>query len=164
MARLVGVLTALVLVASMALVALAALPPGGTFVDDDLSPHEGNIEALVASGVINGCGIDPARYCPLMAVTRAETAALLLRATGALDELASYQGLFSDVPEDAWFAAAVDDVGYYLCLFGQDVRDNDARALFGQGQGLRSAQADGCAGDDGHFAFESPDCCPPIPR
>lgn len=108
MGRLVGVLSALVLVVSAALTALAALPPGGTFVDDDLSPHEGNIEALVASGVVNGCDIDPARYCPLMAVTRAETAALLLRATGALDQPSAYEGLFTDVPEDAWFAGAVE--------------------------------------------------------
>jgi hypothetical protein len=105
MGKLIGSVMALVLVASTA---LAALPPGGTFVDDDSSPHEGNIEALVASGVINGCSVDPPRYCPLMPVTRAETAALLLRSIEAVDESVPYQGTFPDVPEDAWFAAAVE--------------------------------------------------------
>lgn len=120
MGRLVGVLTALFLVASAALTALAALPPGGTFVDDELSPHEGNIEALVASGVINGCQVDPQRYCPLMPVTRAETAALLLRAIGALDESAPYQGTFTDVPEDAWFARAVEQAADLGIMSGTD--------------------------------------------
>lgn len=105
MGRLIGSVMALVLVASTA---LAALPQGGTFIDDDLSPHEGNIEALVASGVVKGCSVDPSRYCPLIPVTRAETAALLLRSIGALDASITYQGRFTDVPQDAWFAGAVE--------------------------------------------------------
>ena len=32
-----------------------ALPPGGTFVDDDGSPHEGDIEAIFAAGITSGC-------------------------------------------------------------------------------------------------------------
>jgi len=51
---------------ALALVLLAALlPPGGTFVDDDGSPHEPAIEAIVAEGVTFGCN-PPVndRYCP----------------------------------------------------------------------------------------------------
>ena len=117
MGKLIGSVMALVLVASTA---LAALPPGGTFIDDDLSPHEGNIEALVASGVINGCSVDPPRYCPLMPVTRAETAALLVRAVGAFDDSVPYQGTFSDVAADAWFAAAVEQAAELGIMSGTD--------------------------------------------
>ncbi len=46
-------------------VVLAALAPGGTFVDDDGSVHEGGIEAIAAEGITTGCN-PPAntRYCP----------------------------------------------------------------------------------------------------
>jgi hypothetical protein len=59
---------------------LGALPPGGTFVDDDGSVHEGNIEAIAAAGVTKGCN-PPAndRYCPTDGVTRGEMAAFLAR-------------------------------------------------------------------------------------
>lgn len=43
-----------------------------------------------------------------MPVTRAETAALLLRAFGAVDDSNPFQGAFTDVPEDAWFAGVVE--------------------------------------------------------
>jgi len=59
--------------------ALAAeLPPGGTFVDDDGSTHEGYIEAIASEGVTNGCS--EARYCPQDQVTRGQMAAFLRRA------------------------------------------------------------------------------------
>lgn len=119
MGRMIGSLMAFLLMAATALV---ALPPGGTFVDDDLSPHEGNIEALVAFGVINGCSVDPALYCPDVAVARAETAALLLRATGALDEAAPPRGMFTDVPENAWYASAVEQAAELGIMDGDDGR------------------------------------------
>jgi hypothetical protein len=77
------------LVAFGALVAILTLPgassatelgPGGTFVDDDRSVHEGAIEALVAAGVTQGCAFDPARFCPNGHVTREMMAAFLFRA------------------------------------------------------------------------------------
>jgi hypothetical protein len=57
------------------------LPPGGTFVDDDNSVHEGEIEAIAAIGITVGCN-PPAndRFCPEQVVTRAEMAAFLARA------------------------------------------------------------------------------------
>lgn len=59
------------------------LPPGGTFVDDDNTVHEGSIEAIAAIGVTIGCN-PPAndRFCPEEPVTRAEMAAFLARALG----------------------------------------------------------------------------------
>ena len=35
--------------------ALAALPPGGTFTDDNGNVHEANIEAIAAEGITKGC-------------------------------------------------------------------------------------------------------------
>jgi len=64
------------------LVALAAvLPPGGTFVDDDNSVHEGSIEAIYADGITQGCN-PPAndRYCPDRTIDRAAMATFLARA------------------------------------------------------------------------------------
>ncbi len=67
--------------------AAAQLPPGGTFVDDDGSIHEGNIEAIAAEGVTKGCN-PPAndRYCPDEPVTRGQMAAFLVRAMGYTDD------------------------------------------------------------------------------
>ena len=44
----------LVLVA-VASVAFAALPPGGTFIDDDGHIFEGAIEAIAAEDITKGC-------------------------------------------------------------------------------------------------------------
>jgi hypothetical protein len=62
-------------------VALAALPPGGTFIDDHGNVHEANIEAIAAAGITKGCN-PPAndRYCPNNSVTRGQMAAFLRRA------------------------------------------------------------------------------------
>jgi len=66
--------------------ATAALPPGGTFVDDDGSIHEGNIEAIAAKGITRGCN-PPVndRYCPGSNVTRGQMAAFLVRTLGLTD-------------------------------------------------------------------------------
>jgi hypothetical protein len=63
--------------------ASAALPPGGTFMDDNGSPFEGAIEAVAAAGITKGC--DPGTnvlFCPRTTVTRAQMAAFLVRALG----------------------------------------------------------------------------------
>ncbi len=66
---------------ALLIVLMAALPPGGTFVDDDGSVHEGGIEAVAAAGITEGCN-PPAddHYCPTRVVTRGEMAAFLSRA------------------------------------------------------------------------------------
>lgn len=59
----------------------AALPPGGSFDDDNGNTHEGYIEAIAAAGITKGCN-PPANdeFCPNDDVTRGEMAALLRRA------------------------------------------------------------------------------------
>ena len=58
----------------------AALPPGGTFSDDNGNPHEPDIEALFAAGITTGCS--SSRFCPSEAVTRGQMATFLTRALG----------------------------------------------------------------------------------
>lgn len=62
-------------------VLLGTLPPGGTFVDDDNSVHQPNIEAIAAEEITRGCNppIND-RFCPDDGVTRGEMAAFLTRA------------------------------------------------------------------------------------
>ena len=57
------------------------LLPGGTFIDDDGSIFEGDIEAIAADGTTRGCN-PPSnnRFCPNSTVTRAQMAAFLVRA------------------------------------------------------------------------------------
>ena len=77
---LVAVVAALV-VTLMPLPSGAALPPGGTFTDDDGNFHEGAIEAIAAAGITKGCNppfVD--RYCPAGDVDRGAMAAFLRRA------------------------------------------------------------------------------------
>ncbi len=56
--------------------------PGGTFVDDDDSIFESNIEAIAAAGVTKGCNAEHTSFCPEAAVTRGQMAAFLVRALG----------------------------------------------------------------------------------
>lgn len=72
-------------------VARAELPPGGTFVDDDHSIHEGAIEAIAAAGITKGCS--PTAFCPADPVTREQMAAFLNR---ALDLPATSNTYFTD--------------------------------------------------------------------
>ncbi|MDH3260917.1 MAG: S-layer homology domain-containing protein [Acidimicrobiia bacterium] len=79
-------LTAMVLVLTGTVVASAEYdsvppPPGGTFSDDDQFPEEGFIEAIAGAGITVGCN-PPAndRFCPDLALTRAEMASFLVRA------------------------------------------------------------------------------------
>ncbi|MGH8911861.1 MAG: S-layer homology domain-containing protein [Acidimicrobiia bacterium] len=57
------------------------LGPGGSFVDDDGSVHEGAIEAMAAGDITRGCN-PPVndRFCPDEPVTRGQMAAFLARA------------------------------------------------------------------------------------
>jgi hypothetical protein len=87
-------LALLLVVATRAPAGAGELPPGGTFVDDDGSVHQGTIEAIAALGITRGCN-PPAndRYCPEDPVTRGEMAAFLVR---ALDLPAAATDAFSD--------------------------------------------------------------------
>ena len=83
--RIVGVAAIIGLLLTAPL-ALAALPPGGTFTDDDGSIFEAAIEAIAAEGITLGCN-PPAndRYCPDDSVTRGQMAVFLVRAFGYTD-------------------------------------------------------------------------------
>jgi hypothetical protein len=91
------------------LVPLAAaagpLTPGGTFVDDDSSIHQGSIEAIAAGGITRGCN-PPTNswFCPNEPVTRGQMAAFLAR---ALDLPAADSSGFVDVPAST-FAVDID--------------------------------------------------------
>jgi len=84
----------------------AALPPGGTFMDDNGSTFEGAIEAIAAAGITKGC--DPVTnvlFCPEDVVTRGQMAAFITRALG-LTATSSIR--FSDVPSSHSFATAIN--------------------------------------------------------
>ena len=74
------------------------LPPGGTFLDDDGSTHEGNIEAIYAAGITLGCTEDGEYFCPEDPVLRKYMAAFLHRAldlpSGKKDYFTDDDGLF----------------------------------------------------------------------
>ena len=87
----------LIVVASFSPPAAGAreVPPGGSFVDDDLSIHQSSIEAIAVAGITRGCN-PPAntRFCPDDAVTRSQMAAFLAR---ALDLPAAPPAGFADI-------------------------------------------------------------------
>jgi hypothetical protein len=57
-----------------------------------------------------GCGTSPLMYCPWQGHTRAEGAVFYLRMLrGANYEPPSSQGLFADVPSDAWYGRWVEE-------------------------------------------------------
>ncbi len=72
----------------------AELPPGGSFLDDDYSQHQGAIEAIAAIGVTRGCN-PPVNnlFCPEEPVTRGQMAAFLTR---ALELPATTEAPFTD--------------------------------------------------------------------
>ena len=87
-------------------VAQGALPPGGTFTDDNGDVFEGAIEAIAAEGITEGCN-PPAndRYCPDDSVSRGEMAVFLVRALGYSDN--GRGDLFRD--DDGFFYANAAD-------------------------------------------------------
>lgn len=59
----------------------AELLPGGSFLDDDLTIHQGSIEAIASAGITLGCNPPRnTRFCPNEPVTRGQMAAFLVRA------------------------------------------------------------------------------------
>ncbi len=80
-------IAAVLLIATMAATALADLPPGGTFTDDNGNVHEGYIEAIAAADITRGCN-PPINdeYCPTDYVTRGQMAAFLVRTLGLTDD------------------------------------------------------------------------------
>jgi hypothetical protein len=74
----------------------------GTFMDDEASIFESEIESIAAAGVTKGC--NPPfndRFCPEEPVTREQMAAFIVRALHLTDE--THPG-FTDVPPDSTFS------------------------------------------------------------
>lgn len=132
------------------LAAAAELPPGGSFVDDNASVHEGAIEAIAAAGITVGCN-PPAndRYCPGRTVTRAEMASFLAR---ALDLGAASVEPFADtggsVHEGAINAIAAAGIttgcnppsNDYYCP-GRDITRAEVASMLARAFGLESVAA-----------------------
>jgi lipoprotein-anchoring transpeptidase ErfK/SrfK len=80
------------------------LPPGGTFIDDDLLAEEGYIEAIAAADITRGCN-PPVndKFCPERTLTRGEMASIFVRALGLPDGSA----VFTDTG-DSIHAADID--------------------------------------------------------
>ena len=68
-----------------------------------------HIETLYGLGVTGGCGTNPLRYCPSLAVTRDSMVVFLLRAKhGASYQPPAASGVFADVPVSYWAAAWIE--------------------------------------------------------
>jgi hypothetical protein len=67
------------------------------------------VTSLWEDGYTAGCGTDPLIYCPLLGHTRAEGAVFYLRMlNGPQYEPPAPEGIFADVPIDAWYAKWVE--------------------------------------------------------
>lgn len=104
-------------------IAWAALPPGGTFYDDDGTTFEGSIEAIAAAGITRGCN-PPANdlYCPDDSVRRGQMAAFLVRAMGYADDGAG--DLFTD-DDGTTFENDIDRLGTAGVALGCNPPAND---------------------------------------
>lgn len=148
----------LLLVSTLVMTLLVALPAlaGGTFTDDDGSPHEGYIEAIASDGITAGCN-PPAndRYCPDDAVTRGQMAAFLVRALGfgasGEDAFVDDDGSIFEADIQALAAAGVTKgcnppTNDRFCP-GAEVTRAQMASFLGRGLGLQPITPSG--GDDG---------------
>jgi N-acetylmuramoyl-L-alanine amidase len=140
-------------------VMLAVLPPGGSFVDDDGSTHEGGIEAIAAAGLTVGCN-PPAndRYCPDANVTRGQMGAFIARAR----QLAvSRDDFFTDDEGDV-FERSINSIAQAGITFGCNPPLNDEfcperamtrgemAAMLARAFSLPASPEDHFIDDDGH--------------
>ena len=84
----------------------------------DIEGHwaETEIKEMAEIGIVRG--IDEERFAPDALITRAEFAALLVRALGLTE--AEYDGEFSDVSDNDWFAGAVAAASGARIVLGSD--------------------------------------------
>ncbi len=110
--------------------AVAQLPPGGTFTDDDGNEHEGYIEAIAAAGITLGCNPEGTLYCPTRPVIRGQMASFLAR---GFDLPAATEDFFPDdegsVHEDNInrVATAGITLGFEDGTFGPDLEVSRAQ-------------------------------------
>ncbi|MCY4622593.1 MAG: S-layer homology domain-containing protein [bacterium] len=99
-----------------------------TFVDDDGSTHEENIEIIAALDITVGCDTQNRLYCPSQPVKRSEMAAFLGRALDERGDGMPTVSRFSDVPEGAWYLGYVEslaELGVFLEEAGSAFRPSD---------------------------------------
>jgi membrane-associated phospholipid phosphatase len=103
--------------------------PGGTFLDDDGTTHEGSIEALHARGVLLGCNPVGTLVCPNDGLNRGQVASLLARAFALPPATRSY---FTDTA--GVHADAIDRVAHAGITLGR------ADGTYGPGATLTRGQ------------------------
>nr|MCR5825835.1 S-layer homology domain-containing protein [Oscillospiraceae bacterium] len=77
------------------------------FSDSSTSPYARQIDTLATYGMLSGDGTG--RFRPAQTLTRAEVATML---ANALNVAAKRPAGFTDVPQNAWYAAAVDAMAH----------------------------------------------------
>jgi len=87
--------------------------PGRTFKDIQGRDGQAAIEALSSREIVNGVGNDA--YEPQRSLTRAEFAAIVVRALGLTPAVDT---IFADVPADSWYAAYVGAAYRYGIVSG----------------------------------------------
>lgn len=141
----------------------SVLPPGGTFVDDDGSTHEGSIEAIAAEGITLGCN-PPAndRFCPERSVDRGMMAAFLAR---AFDLSPAPKDYFDDDSGNI-FEESINRLAHAGITMGCNPPDNDRfcpdramtrgemAAMLARAFGYPPSGDDRFVDDDGHI-FEA---------
>ena len=91
----------------------ALISPGKTFPDIVSHPEQAAIETLAGRGILDG--MPDGMFAPDNTMTRAEFAAVIVRALGLPVKLG---GKFADVPANAWYAEAVDTASAYGIVTG----------------------------------------------
>lgn len=141
----------------------ALLSPGGTFVDDDGSVHEGSIEAIYEEGITVGCN-PPLndRYCPGKTVTREQMAAFFVRALNLPQTSTDH---FKD-DEDSIFEGAINRLAEAKITTGCNPPANDRfcpdrqmtrgqmAAMLARAFDYQVSHSDRFRDDDGHI-FET---------
>ena len=102
--------------------AATELPPGGTFIDDDLIAAEGYIEAIAALGITKGCNPPTNdKFCPDGILTRAQMASIFVRSLGLQG---SSESPFTDTG-DTVHAADIDALAAAGITKGCNPPEND---------------------------------------
>jgi hypothetical protein len=93
--------------------AVPVTAPGTTFPDIRGHLSQTAIEALAATGIINGKS--PERFDPDASMTRAEFATIVTRGLGLTP---AHSGVFTDVTADAWYAGFIGTANSYGIVNG----------------------------------------------
>ncbi|HHX93368.1 MAG TPA: hypothetical protein GX688_07015 [Clostridiales bacterium] len=93
--------------------AVPVTAPGTTFPDIRGHLSQTAIEALAATGIINGKS--PDRFDPDASMTRAEFATIVTRGLGLTP---AHSGVFTDVTADAWYAGFIGTANSYGIVNG----------------------------------------------